>query len=195
MLHRAAQIPVHPFAVFSNAISPNLRLWRQRQHITMNHSFSVLTLNRPHQSSYRIVRPLTRRNTTSFPGSLFSDNNRGRDERLWERGWTEYSGIICASAKLYFRVTLSLLKLSNHELKTRTRYCGIPLLIKLSLHHNQDDSEEKRPLSRRFAVNFKNVGPTFLRITQMQSVPFASICVHPCFSFLLLYFSYVIQEF
>ena len=53
---------------------------------------------------------------------------------------------------------------------------------KLSLQHKQDDSEQKRPLSRRFAINLKNVGLTFFKITQMQSISILSICVHPCFS-------------
>ena len=43
-------------------------------------------------------------------------------------------------------------------------------LRKLLLHHKQNDSEKKTPLSRRFAINVKNVGPTFFKITQMQSV-------------------------
>ena len=40
----------------------------------------------------------------------------------------------------------------------------------------------------------ENVGPTFFKITQMQSVSIFSICFHSCFSFLLLYFFYVIQH-
>ena len=55
-------------------------------------------------------------------------------------------------------------------------------------YYNLDDSEEKRPLSRQFAMNLKNVRPTFFNINQMQSVSVLSICVHPHFSFLLLYF-------
>ena len=39
--------------------------------------------------------------------------------------------------------------------------------IKLSLHHKRNDSEKKRPLSRRFVVILKNVGPTVFKITQM----------------------------
>ena len=35
----------------------------------------------------------------------------------------------------------------------------------------------------------------FFSITQMQSVSILSICVHPWFSFLLLYFLYVVQQF
>lgn len=52
-------------------------------------------------------------------------------------------------------------------------------------------TSQKRPLSRRFAIDFKNVGPNFFKITQMQSVSIQSICVHPGFSFLLLYFCFV----
>ena len=43
-------------------------------------------------------------------------------------------------------------------------------MIKLSLHHKQDDSEKKRPSSRRFPVNLKNIGSTFFMIIQIQSV-------------------------
>ena len=44
-------------------------------------------------------------------------------------------------------------------------------------------------------INLKNVGSTIFKITQMQSVSILSICVHPCFSFLLLHFFYVAQQF
>ena len=38
--------------------------------------------------------------------------------------------------------------LVSHKFKTQKWWCGIPLLIKLSLHHKQDDSEQTRPSSR-----------------------------------------------
>ena len=80
------------------------------------------------------------------------------------------------------------------------------LLIKLLLHYKQDDPEQKRPSSdsciavfskkrfRLLAINLKNVGLAFFKITKMQSVSTLSICVHSCFSFLLLYFSYVVKQ-
>ena len=55
-------------------------------------------------------------------------------------------------------------------------------MIKLSLDHTHDDSEQKRPLSRRFAGNLKNARPIFFKIIQMQFVSMLSIFVHPCVS-------------
>ena len=52
----------------------------------------------------------------------------------------------------------------------------------------------RRPFSKRFAKNLKSLGPTFPMIIQMQSVSIVSVCVHPCFSFLLLYFFNVVQR-
>ena len=53
----------------------------------------------------------------------------------------------------------------------------------------------KQPLSRLLAINLKKVGPIFFTITQMQSYSISSICVHRCFSFLLLDFIYVVRQF
>ena len=56
-------------------------------------------------------------------------------------------------------------------------------MINLLLHHKQDDSVQKRPLSGRFAINLKNVGPTFFKVTQMQSVSILSalmLCACTC---------------
>ena len=78
-------------------------------------------------------------------------------------------------------------RLDNHEFKIRKWYYEILLLIKLSLHQKQDDSEQKRTLSRRYAINLKNARPTFFKITR-QSCPFASnhACLsYCCISFLL----------
>lgn len=62
----------------------------------------------------------------------------------------------------------------------------------VSLHHKQDDFDQKRPLPSRFALNLKNAGLIFFKITEMQSVSVLSICLHPCFSFLLFYSFYVV---
>ena len=40
---------------------------------------------------------------------------------------------------------------------------------------------------RRDLPNLKHVGPTFFKTTRKQAVSILSICVYPCFSFLLLY--------
>ena len=79
------------------------------------------------------------------------------------------------------------------NLKLKNGQCGIPLLIKLSLHHKQDDSDQKSPLSQVFFHKLETNGPMFFKISQMQSVSILSISVQPCFSFLLLYFVYVDQ--
>ena len=53
-----------------------------------------------------------------------------------------------------------------------------PLLIRLFLHHQKYDSEQKRPLSKQFAINLKNVGAIFSRLpicNPFQSYPFGSI--------------------
>ena len=80
----------------------------------------------------------------------------------------------------------------NHDFKTRKWLCGILLLITLWLQHKQDDSEKKRLLSRQFAINLKNRGLTFFKITQMQFVSILSISAHPCLSFLLLFFCFML---
>lgn len=76
--------------------------------------------------------------------------------------------------------------LVNHEFKTRTQYCEIPLLIKLSLHCKQDDSEQERPLSKQYAINLKNIRPTFF-----QDYPnvIGFNLVHLCPSMLLFLFA------
>ena len=81
----------------------------------------------------------------------------------------------------YFRVFLKGKAVVNHELKT----------WKCTVHHKQEDSEQKRLLSRQFAINLKNIRPTFSKINQMQSISRLSICVHmllfPIAVFLLCY--------
>lgn len=62
---------------------------------------------------------------------------------------------------LYFRVFRgNLYLITSGKLENGKVEFQFYLLIKLSLHKKQDDSVQKRPLSRRFAVNLKNVGPT-----------------------------------
>ena len=59
--------------------------------------------------------------------------------------------------------------------------------MKLSFYHKQDDCEQKLiTLSRLFAINLKNVGPTFFKITQI-AVRFNP--VHLCRSMLLFPFA------
>ena len=86
--------------------------------------------------------------------------------------------------------------LVNREFKTRKWFCGIPLLIKLLFHHTHD-CEQKRALSRWFAINMKNVGPTFFSLRLFiypNAIRFSLFHWSPsCFLFLLLYFFYVVQ--
>ena len=59
--------------------------------------------------------------------------------------------------------------------------------MKLSLHHKQDDYEQKRPLSRLFAINLKNVRPTFSRQDYPHVIRFNLLHLFP--SMLLLPFA------
>ena len=66
-------------------------------------------------------------------------------------------------------------------------------MIKVSLHHRQGYSEQKRPLSRRFSIKLKNVRPTFF-----QNYPKASrfnLIVHLCPSMVPLTLLYFIMLF
>ena len=59
----------------------------------------------------------------------------------------------------------------------------LSLLIKLLLHHKEDDSEQKRASSRRFAIDLENAGPFLFKITQMLLFPFAVFLI--CWSTVL----------
>ena len=62
---------------------------------------------------------------------------------------------------------------------------SIIIIIKLALHHKQNGSEQKQSLSRLFAINFKIVGRTIFKSTQMLPFPLAAFLFLLCCSAVL----------